>query len=378
MSMAAEHNLRWDPYFIKSGSNFDAFWKDYLLDGDHHLLYILGQGFDPRMCIGIEALLRAGGFGSRDCLLVDFDEGLNSPSKQLDHLAQQNRQRLDELINKRGNLISKQVKTWSSGGLNRHRISSYNAEKLFTDLSDFSGYTDVIVDISALPRAIYFSLIGKIIHLLDKQGQISVNLHVIVCEDTNLDGKIHHIGIDDTANYVHGFGGIMQTEATAETPKIWIPILGEGQKVQLERIYAFTEPDEICPILPHPSRDPRRADRLLVAYRDLLFDQWRVEPRNIVYASEQNPFDTYRKICQVVQGYDQALAPIGGCKAAISAQSSKLLSVGALLAAYELKENKRRVGIVHVEAQGYEIADMAMSPSGELFTLWIAGECYAI
>jgi hypothetical protein len=29
---------------------------------------------------------------------------------------------------------------------------------------------------------------------------------------------------------------------------------------------------EICPILPHPSRDPRRADRLIIEYRELLFD----------------------------------------------------------------------------------------------------------
>lgn len=376
--MDAAFSLKWDPYFMRSGSDFHAFWQDYLLHDTHNLLYVLGRGFDPRMCLGLESVLEIGGPGVRDCLLIEFDEGPNSPSTQLHHLASQNRQWLKKLINKCTNFSSKEVQMWSSGERIRRRTSSYNAARIFTNILDLSNYTDVVIDINAMPRAIYFSLIGKVIYLLDQEKQKKINLHVIVYEDATLDEKIRDIGVDDTADFVHGFGGSsMQTEATAGVPKIWIPILGENQRVQLERIHTYINPEEICPVLPHPSRDPRRGDQLLIEYREFLFDQWLVEPRDIVYASERNPFDVYRKICQVVQGYNRALEPIGGCKAAISAQSSKLLSIGALLAAHELR-SEHRVGIVHVEAQGYEMTDRVVSPIGELFTLWLAGECYAL
>jgi hypothetical protein len=104
------------------------------------------------------------------------------------------------------------------------------------------------------------------------------------------------------------------------------------------------------------------------------FDQWGVEPRNIIYASEQNPFETYRQIYQAVCDYNKVLSPLGGCKTVVSAMSSKLLSIGALLAAYELGV-KMSVGIANIEAQGYNMDDNVTNEE-ELFTLWLAGDCY--
>jgi hypothetical protein len=171
-------------------------------------------------------------------------------------------------------------------------------------------------------------------------------------------------------------------EATEGIPKVWIPILGEGQRNQLERIYILVNPDEICPVLPFPSLSPRRGDELLIEYRELLFDHWRIEPRNIIYSSEQNPFETYRQIQRAVLHYNQALESLGGCKAAVSAVSSKLLSLGAFLATYELKSTGISIGLAHIEAQGYEVVGGdntdSMPVEGELFTLCLAGECYEL
>jgi hypothetical protein len=112
-------------------------------------------------------------------------------------------------------------------------------------------------------------------------------------------------------------------------------------------------------------------------YRELLFDQWRVEARNIIYASEQNPFEAYREVHRTVRHYNQALEPLGRCKAAVSAVSSKLLSLGALLVTYELKESGMSVSLAHVETQGYEISAQEKEEGiDDLFTLWIAGDCY--
>jgi hypothetical protein len=168
----------------------------------------------------------------------------------------------------------------------------------------------------------------------------------------------------------------------AGQPKIWIPILGERQETQLERIYNLIDvPDEICPVLPFPALDPRRGDNLVLEYRNLLFDRLRIEPRNFIYASEWNPFEVYRQIRRTILHYREVLGPLGGCRTVLSALSTKLLSVGALLVAYELKQAKVDVGIAHVGSQGYIMDDDpgAQGPQApsELFGLWLAGECYA-
>ncbi|MBC7173648.1 MAG: hypothetical protein H5U40_14505 [Polyangiaceae bacterium] len=117
----------------------------------------------------------------------------------------------------------------------------------------------------------------------------------------------------------------------------------------------------------------------MIEYRELLFDQLRVEPRNIIYAAESNPFEVYRQIMRSILHYDRALKPLGGCKVALSAMSSKLASIGVLLAAYELgrREPKVTVGVAHVESQGYRVDQEAAGPAPTLFTMWLSGECYA-
>ena len=179
---------------------------------------------------------------------------------------------------------------------------------------------------------------------------------------------------------MHGFTGTLGTESYSNYPKVWIPILGEKQARQLERISSLVLPDEICPMLPMPSTDPRRTDDLIVEYRDLLFDRWNVNQRNFIYVDEKNPFEVYREIYRAVLHYNESLRSLGGCQVAISALSSKLLSIGALLSAYELKNYGLGVGVAHVETQGYEIENgvdlKSELPGTELSTLWLSGDCY--
>jgi hypothetical protein len=110
-----------------------------------------------------------------------------------------------------------------------------------------------------------------------------------------------------------------------------------------------------------------------------LFDTIPIEPRNIIYADEQNPFQVYRQIKKTVNHYNQSLAILGGCKIIISALSSKLLSIGALLSAYEAKGENILVGIANVESNGYHMDEeesLQNNSSAELFELWLAGNCY--
>lgn len=367
---------RWDAYVLEHGAGLRRFWEAHLSGRPRNLLTVLGKGFDPRMCVGLDMLLDAGGSGRRDVMVIEFSEGPASPSAAYANRVAENWRVLGGLVEPPAVRVTP-VKMWSA---DRRRIGSFSASKVFRSAADFDGYTDVVVDLSAMPRNVAFPLIAKALHLIDGArtgGRPSPNLHLLVCEDPVLDGMIHEEGIEDTAALVHGFTGGLDREATAGEPKVWLPLLGERQMDQLAAIYDLVKPDEICPVLPSPSLNPRRGDDLVREYRDFLFDQLRVEPRNFIYASERNPFEAYRQIRQTIEQYRDTLGPLGGSKFVLSALSSKLLSVGALLVAYELRGERIDVGIAHVDCHGYVIDDAATAapwPSGELFGLWIAGE----
>ena len=110
-------------------------------------------------------------------------------------------------------------------------------------------------------------------------------------------------------------------------------------------------------------------------HQSLLFDQVGVDPRNIIYASESNPFDLYRQVRRAAIHYHDVLELIGGCRIALSAMCSKVMSLGILLVAYELKSTKFEVGIAHVECQGYE-SPPNLQLDVEPVSIWLAGECY--
>lgn len=361
------HHPRWENYVMGQGAELVSFWTSRLRES-RNILYVLGKGFDPRMCDGVEVVMRSGGGGKRDFIALGFDEGPQSASQAYAAKTSANWEKLSGLANGHGTLTTKDIAIWSE---DRRRIGSRSAAYLFDKEADFSGYNDIIVDISALPRGLYFPIIAKILHLVDRMQGAKPDLHVFVAENPGIDSLIRDEGIDEAAEYVHGFGGGLAMEARGPDPKVWIPLLGEAQAAQLERIHELVTPDEICPVMPFPSLNPRRPDDLLLEYRELLFDRLFVEPGNFIYASERNPFDVYRQVRRAIFQYRSALAPLGKCKAVISAQSTKLLSVGALLVAYELKQLKMDVAIANIESQGYAMGAVEKCPGSEVFGLWL-------
>jgi hypothetical protein len=369
---------RWESYLLEYGEGLLSFYASHFGSKPRDVCFILGKGFDPRMCSGIEQIIRIGGEGRRDVVTIEFDEGRASPSRSYAPRVEENLTRLHAMVSTRDRISYRSVEMWRDG----LRTSSRSAANLFKSIEEFALYTDVIIDISALPRSIYYPLIAKLLFLVDhgRRNQ-PLNLHVIVSENPRLDSGIHDEGPDEVADYIHGFRGGSDREATAGQPRVWIPILGEGQKAQLTRIYDLVKPDEIAPLLPSPSLDPRRGDNLVYEYRELLFDQLRIEPTNIIYAAERNPFEAYRQIRRTILQYGRALEPLGGCRSVVSALSTKLLSLGALLAAYELKQAGVDVGIAHVESQGYSIEEEYLEQPTDtqtvLFGLLLGGEYYA-
>jgi hypothetical protein len=372
---------RWASYVHVCGDSLHPFLKEHVgtQDKNKKVCLIVGKGFDPRMLGGATALRAVLDPKHLSIVVLVYDEGPTSPSRQYDELVQKN---LGELITMvpTGQVQERTISMFSS---ERRRITSRSAGSVFRSVDEFIEFGDIFVDVSSLPRSVYFPVVAKILHLLDgvKDG-VAPNLFVLVSESAELDGRIIEEGIDEDADYIHPFRGAVERESAAGRPKVWFPLLGENQRIQLTRINDLINPDEICPVLPSPAVDPRRGDNLVVEYRELLFDQLRVETRNFIYASETNAFEAYRQLRRAILHYAEALEPLGGSNAVISANSSKLLSVGALLAAYELKCEGVDIAIAHVEAHGYvlkgsdEDLDRLASES-RLQCLWLSGRCYA-
>ena len=133
------------------------------------------------------------------------------------------------------------------------------------------------------------------------------------------------------------------------------------------------------PVFPFPSKNPRLSDDLLLKYREFFAEKQFVEPQNITYADEQNPFELYRIVSNMISGHQATFKPISeNVCFGVALLTSKLLSLGALLVGLE---NNNCVTIYNVSASSYEIGDPVafekLNESSEPFLLWITGEAYS-
>lgn len=377
--MTSTRSYLWNNYFLRYGDEFENFWKKYLY-AEKNILFILGCGFDPRMCDGLQILLNNKSSSGISCLAIDYNEGPSSPSDA--HYADK-KANMDNLRLIANGKTGLEVKTVLLRDRKQDFVGPRNTTKLFSDIDELKGYSDIVIDISALPLSVYFPLIAKILHILDtaklKNNPKIPNLHIIVSENILIDQYILQQELDDEAILVYPFMSNLETENPEKIPRIWIPVLGENQTMQMEKISTLINPDEICPILPSPSLDPRRGDNIILEYRKT-FDKLGVSSQNIIYGAEQNPFELYREILSTIHRYRSSLQSLGTCKIALSVLSSKLMSISALLAAYESKKNDLDVGIAQVFSKGFtmkkELITDDIKANSELFSLCIFGECY--
>ena len=372
--MATE--LRWENNFIRSGKNFNQFWNDFLLHTQRDVLYIMGIGFDPRTNHGIKELFSIKGKGARKCLAIRYKKSDSKSETSSNGFVLKHIEEL-ELFLKETFGIEPNYVDLVTRSEDDNSIASVNASKLIGE-NEIRDFSDIIIDISAMPGSVFLPLINKALHIIDSQLGTKKNLHLIVAENPDLDSSIKDKGIDEQMTYPHGFR-ISDTVSTVEHSKIWIPILGEGQLEQFKIISKALDPVAVCPVLPFPSSNLRRADSLIIYYQDYLFNDPDFEPNNIIYADEQNPFQVYRLLNRTIEQYDDTFRILGGCKIVISTHSSKLLTVGAFLAVYEAKKQGKHVGIAHVESIDYDLDATKRDEYSEtdiLYEIWIAGEPY--
>jgi len=351
-----------DPLLVPD-DEFDHSWTRQCNDP---VLFVVGSGFDPRATVVLERLVSAT-HRRVDALVIELPEGSTDLAVRPRAIA--NHQRIQSIVNSAGGVVTVQHPPAVHDSRSLGRLISRH----FQNSDAFKTYTEIVLEISAIPRSVFFPLIRGVLeraHLPPTDPRFwSGDLHVAVCENPEVDAGILEEGTTPMAH----IGGFARGGSTKPSTTIWVPVLGERASARVEALYDELEPDETCPVLPWPAKDPRRGDRLVLEYRELLFEKIRLEPRNIIHAAERNPFDLYRTLGALQDRYRQSLSPLGDVAVVLSSHSSKLLSVGVLLTAYEYG-----LEVQHVSPSTYGLhpVSMALDSNNEIFDLWLTGQPY--
>jgi hypothetical protein len=352
------------------GEEFQPFWHQLHADRVRKLLFVCGAGFDPRALSAVKAIADTG-IEIVQCQLIEFGSGSGLVADEDLKRAEAHRSTIRALF-KDETLTTVQVAMRSQDGRSTGGIRISEA---FRNPKSYVGFSDVVIDITALPAELYFPLIATLLTLWRSRQEQSLdlgNLHVVVCDNPTVDSMITSEG-GDKAELMYGFTGTLQRASIGSPIPIWAPVLGENQHERLLKITEFLRPEVIAPVLPFPARNPRRGDDLLLEYSSLIYETWGVDPTDLIYADEQNPFDVYAKLCTLAQDYAESLRAIGTAQVVVSSHSSKLHSLGALLAAFE-----QRLGVAHVQPTGHVVngSFTGQHAQGELFEIWLDGEAY--
>jgi hypothetical protein len=352
--------FRWDPSIAHRGAEAEAFIGGYFGANGRRVLFVGGAGFDPRSCTVAKRMAAA----SPDVRAVLIQEDRPNPSEALVARASANR----------GTLLSAfkepQLASINIFGADGAVVGGRNVigELKRAPLHDVD---DVVVDISALSVGTSFPVIRYFVEHIERRRSPG-NLHVFVAHDPQLDADIRSIP-GDAPGYVHGFKGAATLDRTATAAKLWLPQLAAGRRAALGHLYDFVEPHDTCPILPFPSVNPRLGDELAEEYLSELESGWSVDTRNIVYADEGDPLDLYRTILRLDDLRKPVFAETGGSLLVLSPFGSKVMALGALLAALE-----RDLPVAHLEPIGYQLPEAAPQTANRanLVHVWLEGDVY--
>lgn len=366
---------RWESYVKYRGKKeLVDFWKEFY--GDYpqdKVLFLLGKGFDPRMNNTLALLLKNVKGLQLDCLTFDFpDSGGNAECQKL---YEDNVKELESFQKKYGFNISKiSIDTTQSWEKRIAVMSRQVAEH------DLSQYRDIILDVSSLPRAFYFNIAKSLFNKLKEDD--TKNLFFTVSENVDMDKRIETNVATDNVEALPGFKTMLSVESILDRICILIPLIGEGKLHVnlLKGIYESFKPSDMFPVLPFPSmHSPRRADDLMQEYFQFFEEKLFNDPQSITYADEQNPFELYRIVAQMIREHKKTLKPISeNVCFGIALLTSKLLSLGGLLIGLEFNDC---VAIYNVSSRDYNIksaeALKSLNKDSEPFLLWITGDAYS-
>lgn len=385
--------MLWQHYVFRRGVAVSDMWDRFFRDRTIDLLYISGRGFDPRARVTVakfvDSIVSAGTtVRSARLLLAGFER-----YELDDYLRTATEENTHAITSAFSPLGSASELIMDARSQDEEEMSTSNALRKAVEaiLALAPGCTDIVLDVSSLPRVAYLAIMTALLQKLVPSVSVSdplaangVNLQIIVAEDSALDSLIRSEDPNTNLVTIPGFSTPMYAESMQDWKMVWFPVLGENRLGQLTVVMngaaAIPEDAEVCPIIPHPSQGLRRAEKLLIEYKPVLFDRLQIPVSNALYVSESNPFEAYRQILGAMERYRMSLAVLGGCRLAVTPLSSKLVTLGAGLACFEMRlANYENCGIAipYAEPKRYIATKAELGKSNpEIAALLLTGIAY--
>ncbi len=354
----------WD-HCVTHGEDTPSFIQEYFARPDRQALIIGGAGFDPRST-AVTRLIAAVGANRRG---IYVREERPNPAPELLQRAEAN------VIDLRRLVPDCQIEAIEI--FDKDDGAVVGAKRLIRGIAPLMRTADVpsdiVLDLSALSIGISFPLVRYIYDTFGGKPK-GPNVHLFVTEDPNLDSSISPEHTDQPM-YVPGFDGDAPLDQQSNATRLWIPQLVRNRREALRRIRDFVHAEETCPILPFPAQNLRAGDELLDHYVTEITDTWEVDPRNYIYAAEQEPLDLYRSLLRLDDARKRVYQAHGGSLIVLSPIGSRALALGALLAALD-----RNFPVAYLESIGYALPANPPAPVPQAWPIvhiWLTGDAYA-
>ena len=327
----------WENCIANFDNEVDEFVADYFLESGRRVLLVAAAGFDPRSR-RISQML-AGSLGDRLAAYYIREERPGA-SETLLRRAEENEQALKAIV---PNCRILQFDVFADDGA---PVGGARIVALLEEHGIPADVTDVILDLSALSIGVGFPAARLLLE--DCEASDDRAFHLMIVSNPEMDDLIASVPWSRPGS-VRGFSPPMG-DAGQDLAQVWIPQLARGRMSLLTQVgIDVGRCYKICPLLPFPARDPRRADDLLAEYRTALVDEWEVDPRDVVYASEWNPLDCYRTLSTLKARLDRTMQGTYEPRMVLSPVGSKVLAAGALMAAIE-----HGMAVHYLETEAYQ------------------------
>lgn len=315
------------PYWQNCVAHFDdqvgAFVAEYFGEAERKCLLVAAAGFDPRS--RQIATLLAETLGNRlQALFIREERG--TPDVGLVAAAESNAKALAAMV------PASDIHSVEIFGNDNAPVAGMRIATVIGGYTIAPDITDIVLDMTALSIGIGFPAAKLLLAHCESAG---IALHIMIASNPELDDAIASEP-GDRPMAVRGFAGVDQSGSPLDIARIWIPQLARGRSAALNDIgRSVGETYKICPVVPFPARDPRRADTLIAEYETQLVDEWQVDPRDLVYVSEHNPLDCYRTLSTLKARYDETVDQIFSPSIVLSPIGSRVMAAGALMVALE-------------------------------------------
>lgn len=351
----------WDNCVAHFDDGVERFVGEYFSDPTRRCLFVAAAGFDPRsrhIATMLSATLgdRVAGFFIR--------EERTRPDAPLLAAADGNEAELLTIM-PQSRVVPIQVFGDDDAPVGGARIAA-----TLSALEVDDAVTDVVLDLSALSIGIGFP--AARILLEGCEASSTRSFHLMIASDPDLDDRISSEP-GDRPMAVRGFSGTAHLSGVAPVARMWVPQLARGRGAALDAINnSVGECYKICPMVPFPAKEPRRADALLAEHQSRLVDEWLVDPRDLVYVSERNPLDTYRTLSTLTHRFGRTVEGVFEPHIFLSPIGSKVMAAGALMAAIE-----HDLTVQYLETVRYEYSpSQGPAPKPQVVHLLLSGPAY--